>query len=255
MLKRELEANKVFPTLWPNRFYTSPVKRCVSTTVAIINAGRNDEPDCPVPNVIVVDNFREWLGWNHNEQNDTRGTKTEIQKHSESLAVQPTFLHPFPEEDEMFKRNPLEEAWVDVDERWEEALNTIFDTDSSRVICICGNNRSIQSCLRLIGHRADNEVLKRSFGLANMANGAMMALLVRRVELDSAQAEERRRERRRWRKVEVDIIEQKKSADDDVAEQQVKNYGEAEIDKLLELLGQEQLDEVHAIRGQLQELP
>lgn len=249
MLKTELEANEVFPTLWPKTFYTSPVKRCISTTVAILDASRNNDSGFHVPNITVVDNFREWLGWIHSEQNDSRGTRTDIQQHAKSLGVHPTFLGPFPEEDEMFEQDPLEEAWVDVDERWEEGLNKIFDTDPNRVVCICGNNRSLQSSLRLIGHHAADEVLERSFGLANMKNGAMMAFLVRREELNAAQIEERQRERRRWREIEVDIIVRNKRASDNLAEEQVRNYEEARFDKLREHLGQEQLEEVYAIRG------
>lgn len=169
MLRKELTDNLVFPVLWPGSFYTSPLRRCIETAAAITTAEKpSNDPELEV---CVVDNFREWMGYDHNEQNDTRGTREEIEKHAKNvLKVKTKFMGSFPEEDKMFNQKPLQETWSQVDERWEAALNSIFETDSNKVICICGNNRSIQSGLRLIGHEADEKVLEDNFSIMNMGS-------------------------------------------------------------------------------------
>lgn len=169
ILRNELQDNHVFPDLWPGSIYTSPLRRCIETAAAIRKAGNSY--GVPPSEVYVADNLREWLGYNHHEQNDTRGTKEEIKKHAKSvLQVQPKFVGYFPEDDQMFNRRPLQETWSQVDERWEAALNLIFETDLNKVICICGNNRSIQSGLRVVGHEADQKVLQDNFGIMNMGS-------------------------------------------------------------------------------------
>lgn len=67
-VRGELEANSVFPKLRSGSFYTSPLRRCITTAVAISNAAYwREHSDSTEPHIDVVDNFREWLGWNHNE--------------------------------------------------------------------------------------------------------------------------------------------------------------------------------------------
>lgn len=253
MLVDELKANAVFPELWPGSFYTSPLKRCIATAVAISTASHRPEQketSLPPPTVHVMDNLREWLGWNHNEQNDTRGTRAEIDEHATKfLQVKLSFPLSFPEADEMFMQDPLEEVWVQVDQRWEQTLNFVFETDPNRVICITGNNRSIQSGLRVIGHSADDEELNNGFGIMNMKNGAMVAFLVRRHTVDASEVDNMRLKRESLRKKEERIIGEKKAEDDKKAEEEVIEMTSDKFESLLELLDPVGKQMVLAIRG------
>lgn len=185
-----------------------------------------------------MDGLREWLGWNHNEQNDTRGTRTEIESLAKNLSqVRLSFPVDFPEEDEMFMRDPLEEVWMQVDLRWEKALNFIFENDPNKVICITGNNRAIQSGLRIIGHDICNETLENNFGIMNMKHGAVVAFLVRRYKLDDAEIESTWLERKQVWRMEEQIITQKKAEDDVKACEEVMNMSCEKLESLLSLLG------------------
>ncbi|KAJ4415152.1 hypothetical protein N0V82_007522 [Gnomoniopsis sp. IMI 355080] len=192
-------------------FYTSSLKRCISTTEELIL-------DSQLANrIIVADGFREWMGYDHVEFNDRRATRTEILKDTGSRGFKTDFLGDFPEQDEMFQRRPLREAYTDVDVRWEDSLNTIFETDSNSIICICSNNRAIQSCFRVMGHEADATVLQSNFGIMNMRNGAVVALLVTRVAIKPEEASYIQNARTDCRKMEFDIIKRQKKLQDEKA--------------------------------------
>lgn len=81
------------------------------------------------------------------------------------MGVKLSFSLVFPSEDETFLQIPLEETWVQVDQRWEETLHFIFETDSNKVICIGGHNQCIQSGFRTMGHAVDDETLRHNFDI------------------------------------------------------------------------------------------
>lgn len=242
----------MYPKLWPGSFYTSPLRRCITTAVAISNAAhRKGHMESKEPHIHVVDNFREWLGWNHNQQNDTRSTRTDIEDHAAtSMGIELSFPLAFPETDEMFLQSPLEETWVQVDQRWEETLRFIFETDSNKVICISGHNRCIQSGFRTMGYAVDDETLRHNFGIMNMRNGAMVAFLVRRCRLDATEVEAIRAQRATLRKKEELIIRQAKDSDDKDADKELQNMTLVEMKRLLELLHPLAQQAVHSLRQQ-----
>lgn len=146
-------------------------------------------------------------------------------------------------------QDPLQEVWVQVDERWEQALNFVFETDPNKVICITGNNRSIQSGFRVIGHDADDDVLTNGFGIMNMKNGAMVAFLVRRYALGAGEVENLRLRREKLGKKEERIIRGRKAEDDQRADEGVIKMTPGRFESLLELLAPLEQQLVLAIRG------
>lgn len=225
-------------------FYSSPLKRCISTTEELIEACQLEK------RLTVVDGFREWMGYDHTEFNDRRDTRTEIVKDTQARGFKTNFSGPFPETDRMFERRPLREAYTDVDVRWENSLNRIFETDSNSIICICSNNRAIQSSFRVIGHDASTQVLRSNFGVMNMKNGAVVALLVTRVKVNPDESRRIQGSRLKCREMELGIIKRQKKIDDDKAAIELMKLTET---KFREFLLAVRTDQKHEVRRKYEE--
>lgn len=225
-------------------FYSSPLKRCISTTEELIEACQLEK------RLTVVDSFREWMGYDHTEFNDRRDTRTEIVKDTQSRGFKTAFSGSFPETDRMFKRRPLREAYTDVDIRWETSLNRIFETDSNNIICICSNNRAIQSSFRVIGHEASTQVLRSNFGVMNMKNGAVVALLVTRVKVSPDESRQIQRSRLQCREVELEIIKRQKKIDDEKAAIELVKLTERRFKEFLLAV---RTDQKHEVRRKYEE--
>ncbi|KAF3767068.1 hypothetical protein M406DRAFT_328175 [Cryphonectria parasitica EP155] len=168
--------------LTPQSFYTGPHLRCITQTtiMAKILSGRAH------PHVAIMDEMREWMGFGHDEVTDCRGTKSQISHRVRDRGAIAIFGgDDFPEQDEMFEERvrsgeSVEELWIDVDRRWLRALEFIWQVDDHNVICICSNNRSLQSLLRLVGFPCSVETLEDEFGILNLQNSAIIPLLIKR---------------------------------------------------------------------------
>lgn len=233
-----------FQTSPPVSFYSSPLKRCISTTEEVIEACQLEK------RLTVVDSFREWMGYDHTEYNDRRDTRTEILRDTQSRGFQTAFSGPFPEADRMFERRPLRETYTDVDIRWEDSLNRIFETDSNNIVCICSNNRAIQSSFRVIGHEASPQVLRSNFGIMNMRNGAVVALLVTRVAISPEESRKIQESRSKCREVELEMIRRQKNIDDDKAVVELTKLTER---KFKEFILAVRTDQKHEVRRKYEE--
>lgn len=227
-----------FQTETPVSFYSSPLKRCISTTEELIEACQLEK------RLTVVDNFREWMGYDHTEYNDKRETRTEILRDTRSRGFKAAFSGPFPEADRMFERRPLREAYTDVDIRWEDSLNRIFETDSNNIVCICSNNRAIQSSFRVVGHEASPQVLRSNFSIMNMKNGAVVALLVTRVALSPEESKEIQESRSKCRELELEVIKRQKRIDDEKAAVELMKLTERKFKEFILAVRTDQKHEV-----------
>lgn len=219
-------------------FYSSSLKRCIVTTEELVLACQLEK------RITVVDGFREWMGYDHTEFNDRRATRTEILQDSRTRGFHTEFLGSFPERDEMFESRPLREAYTDVDVRWENSLNTIFEMDPNNIICICSNNRAIQSYFRVTGHKADATVLLDNFGIMNMRNGAVVALLVTRLAINPEESKHIQQARLDCREMELDIIKRQKNIEDRKAMEELTRLTRDRFKEFLSTIGIDQKQEV-----------
>lgn len=184
-------------------FYSSPLHRCIATaeiaarTVFEGNTTTRSTtrmlPPRGRPVVGVLDELREWLGWDHNMETDRRGTKAEITNDFRHFNVDLMFKEDFPEEDAMCQGETIRESWVDVRKRWERALDWIFENDARKYICLSSNNRSLQCGLHVLGLPLDAGLIEKhkKITVVNLANCAMLAFVVRRQPLNYTEAMEK----------------------------------------------------------------
>lgn len=245
--------------LAPRSFYAGPHQRVVSHAVvmatAISHAVEPDNAKDPLPTVNVMDNFREWMGYDHNEATDCRGTRTEIVDKARLPGPGPSvdFKGFFSERDEMFEERirageSVRELWIDVDRRWREALDVIWRDDDSQSICIVGNNRSLQSLLRVVGFPCTKQTLEEEFGILNMQNAAIVPLLVTRITDEESH--------RAWEKmcadfraVEEAMIVDQRERDYAEGEECARQLSEGDASKFALLLGSKELEEFRAHRS------
>lgn len=183
-------------------FYSSPLRRCISTAAIAACAVSQGDANADTrhtqetshargrPAVTVLDELREWLGWDHNVETDRRGTKTDIEQAFAQSDVDLRFKTDFSEEDVMFQDERVRETWVGVRRRWERALDWIFQSDERKYICLFGNNRSLQCGLNALGLPLDTRLVEehKKITVVNLANCAMLALVVHRQPLSAAEA-------------------------------------------------------------------
>lgn len=205
-----------------------------------------------VPSVTIMDNLREWMGYDHNEATDCRGTKAEIERRFDA-DVRLTFTGTFPEEDEMFEvkiraGESVRELWIDVDERMREGLDLVWRDDPAQTVAIVANNRSIQSLLRLVGCPCGVEQLEEEFGISNMQNAAVIPLLVTR-STDPRAFAQWETDCARFRRLEGPMIIQQRKRDYEEGEQVARELSEDEAAKFARLLGAKELDEFKAHRN------
>lgn len=245
----------------PQRVYAAPHKRVVSH--ALITASVLTRPSAAPVDVVVMDSLREWMGFAHDEVSDCRGTRTAIQRHAAAMqataATQVTFAGAFPERDEMFEERlrageSVRELWVDVDRRWRDALDVIWgqqqDEEASSSVAIVGNNRSIQSLLRLVGFPCGRAQLEAEFGILNLQNAAVIPLLVTR-STDPRPYETWERECADVRLVEERMIVEQRERDYAEGEEIARGMSEEEAEKFALLLGPKELYEFTAHRAGL----
>lgn len=201
-------------------FYSSSLHRCISTAeiaACAVSQGNTNADNrttqgtshVPVrPAVVVLDELREWLGWDHNIQTDRRGSKTDIKQAFYYSGVDLRFKNDFSEEDVVFQGEPIRETWVNVRRRWERALDWIFESDERKHICLFGNNRSLQCALHALGLPLDTGLVEeyKKITVVNLANCAVLALVVRRQPLSPAEAHEKELEWNDLERKEQDVI-------------------------------------------------
>ncbi|CAN8099204.1 unnamed protein product [Discula destructiva] len=200
-----------------------------------------------------MDNLREWMGYDHNEAADCRGTKTQIQSRAQDMGMTVQFKGIFPEKDEMLEEKlrmgeSVRELWTDVDERFHEALQMIWRDDHEKSIGIIANNRSIQSLLRLIGFPCGVKHLDADFGILNMQNAAVIPLLVTR-SADQRAYEQWEKKCADFRLIEEAIIVQQRERDYDEGEEVARQLNADEAAKFALLLGPKELSEFEAHRS------
>lgn len=201
-------------------FYSSSLRRCISTAeiaacaVSQGNANADNRTTqatshVPVrPAVMVLDELREWLGWDHNVQADRRGSKTDIEQAFHHSGVDLIFKHDFSEEDIVFQGETIRETWVNVRRRWERALDLIFESDERKYICLFGNNRSLQCALHALSLPLDAGLVQqyKKITVVNLANCAVLALVIRRQSLSAAEAQEKELQWKDLERNEQDVI-------------------------------------------------
>lgn len=217
-LLREVWLDELKLTAHDVGLYSSSLRRCISTAEVAVSAIFKDSANTPSSGqtppprgkatVIVMDELREWLGWDHNAGSDRRSTKTQIEHNFRDSGVNLRFGHCFPNKDIMFQATTIKESWVDVRRRWERALDYIFDNDPRKYICLFGNNRSLQCGLHVLGLPLDDTLIEqhKKITVLNMENGAVIALLVRRQPLSQDEAEKKRLLWANWEQQEAAII-------------------------------------------------
>lgn len=211
-------------------FYSSSLNRCISTAEIAASAifqhqeqntvgkgatathgATSRYPQGSRPALVVLDELREWLGWDHNAGSDRRGSKAEITHAFRDSHVDLVFKRDFPEDDIMMRQgDTVRETWVDVRKRWERALDWIYENDARKYICLFGNNRSLQCGLHVLGLPLDAGLVDKhkKITVVNMANCAMVALIVRRQALSGP--EEVYEKEIRWAELELkeqDVIQ------------------------------------------------
>lgn len=177
-------------------FYSSSLSRCISTAEIATNvmyAGTSSRAQGSKPQVTVLDELREWLGWDHIAGSDRRSSKTKIKSDFSNRQVDLHFREEFPEDDNMMNEIPIQETWVDVRRRWEKALDYIYETNEHKYICVFGNNRSLQCGLDLLRLPQDKHLIEKhkKITVLNMANCSMLALVVRRRPLTKSEAKKK----------------------------------------------------------------
>lgn len=184
-------------------FYSSSLHRCISTAEiaagavfrgnATMRPAKRMSPPRGRPAVIVLDELREWLGWDHNVATDRRSSKAEITRAFRHSDVDLVFKKDFPEEDVMCQKETIRESWVDVRRRWERALDWIYDNDPRKYVFLSSNNRSLQCGLHVLGLPLDAGLIEKhkKITVVNMANCAVLAFVVRRQPLSDPEVLEK----------------------------------------------------------------
>ncbi|KKY37809.1 putative gpi anchored [Diaporthe ampelina] len=154
----------------PVMIYSSPLRRCVETSIHMIKQAGLDRPrpDGHRPPVMlrVKEGLREWMGYGHGHQSDRKGSRAEIQALVEQLQTNLGVGVPY-ELDVPEQEHFHDEVYLDVDRRVRGVLDDMYsDADSGTCVMLMLHSRSNKSLLRVLGHPpADVD----SFEVANCA--------------------------------------------------------------------------------------
>lgn len=175
----------------PVTIYSSPLRRCIETSMHIIKHAGWDHPSpdgyWPAVTLQVKEGLREWMGYGHGHNSDRHGSRADIQKLVEelkaTLGMNIAYHLDVPENE-----NLHDEIYIDVDRRVRGVLNDIFDNAcSGRCVMLVLHGRSNKSFLRVLGHPPAHV---DSF---EMANCAILPYRVTRRWLDEGEVDERAR--------------------------------------------------------------
>jgi len=203
--------------LRPQKVFTSPLKRCISTAMSIANGiGQTD--------ISVLENLREWMGWDHNHSSDKRSNWANVLAIGESQNVVLEKAGIFPERDNGFKN----ESFVQVDRRVRDVLNTCFDS-KKRIVALTLHNRIFQSFPRVGYHYWDNKVSRPEVALAN---GSTIAIVITRERLGEDEVRRRDAEEHDLHKKEVAEIKRKLQQQLDDADEDLKKMNGKQIQAL-----------------------
>ncbi|KAH8776572.1 histidine phosphatase superfamily, partial [Diaporthe sp. PMI_573] len=141
----------------PVTIYTSPLRRCIETSMHMIKHAGLDHPNpdgrWPPLKLLVKEGLREWMGYGHGHNSDRHGSRADIQALVEQLQVtlglNISYHLDVPEQE-----NLHDETYTDVDQRVCGVLNDIFDDASSGpYVMLVLHGRSNKSFLRVLGHQ------------------------------------------------------------------------------------------------------
>lgn len=141
----------------PVTIYSSPLRRCVESSIHMIKQAGLDEPRAdghgrPPVTLRVKEGLREWMGYGHGHQSDRKGSRDEIKKLVEqlqaSLGVNVPYELDVPEHEDFH-----DEVYLDVDRRVRGVLDDMYrDTSSGTCVMIMLHSRCNKSLLRVLGH-------------------------------------------------------------------------------------------------------
>ncbi|POS73742.1 hypothetical protein DHEL01_v207862 [Diaporthe helianthi] len=203
----------------PVTVYSSPLRRCIETSMFVIkNSGLNEpsaEGDGPPVTLRVKEGLREWMGYGHGHNSDRHGSRAEIQALVEdlkaALGVNISCQLDVPEQDELH-----DETYTDVDQRVRGVLNDIFDDASSgSCVMLVLHGRSNKSFLRVLGHPPGD------VGEFEIDNCVVLPYGVTRRLLDGREAAERAARESAQKQLDQDEAEGGRRETDDQAVQQV----------------------------------
>lgn len=154
----------------PFTIYSSPLRRCLETSMHMIKHVGLDHPSAdgrwPPVTLRVKEGLREWMGYGHGHNSDRHGSRADIQTLVEELKaaldLSISYKLDVPEQE-----NLHDETYADVDQRVRGVLNDIFDDASSGpCVMLVLHGRSNKSFLRVLGHQPDHV---DNFEIANCA--------------------------------------------------------------------------------------
>lgn len=221
---------------------TSSLRRAISTAMVLVKEIWKSQLSTCKPKIEARDDFREWLGWEHESTTDKRRAKRQIKEDHTGKGIDLLFADNFTEEDRMFDKRPLKESWIEVEERWQHGLDSLFQ-DPRQYVVLTSNNRSIQCGLRACGLAVDTEKMNSSkkITVLNMENCAILALLVDKVQLTGGVAQQRAKQREAIKQQDnlMILTLRKKEKDNAVDELEIlKKAQPARFKELLDLLSQ-----------------
>ncbi|KAB5559618.1 histidine phosphatase superfamily [Coniochaeta sp. 2T2.1] len=156
----------------PEALYSSPLSRCISTSILTYQGLNTDGRS--LPQIRVREDLREWMGWDHYHSSDQRSTKTELKKIFEGkgdLAFLDTFL-----EQDTFAHDNSKELYLNVQLRIETILDEIFADKSNRSVHLFLHGRCFRSFLKAIGS-----------DLFELDNAATVVFVVQQEKLSEAE--------------------------------------------------------------------
>lgn len=210
----------------PAVVYTSPLRRCIQTSMYAIAEMR------PGPVTLVVkEGLREWKGYDHNHESDRRDTTPAIvalfgdlrRKLGVDVVLEVDGAQ------DAADAAAMRETYVDVDRRVRAVLDDVFADDGADCAMLVLHNRSNKSVLRVMGHTQD-EVNK-----LDMENCAVLGYLLGREPLDTAAALARwRTEEGQWL-TDRDLAEAEKAERHEQAARDIAEYRRTDVAKLWRL--------------------
>ncbi|KAI1416266.1 phosphoglycerate mutase-like protein [Hypoxylon sp. FL1857] len=142
----------------PQRYYTSPLARCLETT-KLAYSGLSVPADRPFK-PIVKENMREWFG---KHTCDRRSTRSWIESNYPDYGIERSLT----EADELWKKDHRETK-EEIADRIKKLLDDIFSTDDKTLISFTAHSGFIRALYDVTGHRD-----------VWVAAGAMVPVLIR----------------------------------------------------------------------------
>ncbi|KAI8957261.1 phosphoglycerate mutase-like protein [Daldinia sp. FL1419] len=126
----------------PQRYYTSPLTRCLQTTLNAYS-GLNVPADRPFK-PIVKENIREQFGVH---TSDRRGTRSHIASNFPQFQIEPSLT-----EDDQLWLPHHRETNAEIDDRVSKLLQDIFDNDVKSILSFTAHSGFLRSLYRVTHH-------------------------------------------------------------------------------------------------------